>query len=225
MPGTFDHLGATVLHRGCDSDGFAGKLLVALAGESEDRHRDFTQASVKVGLRAGAREAKRRGEARAVAAPRREIRGVAEGGEEGLGEPLVEKGVDATGLDATSELLVARAARGAFVLVDDAPRRAHQDEALYDVGVGEGHVEGDAPPHGVPPQVDRLTEGLGHESRRLVEVRSHVGRFAVAGQVECQDLVATCQNGAVLVGRGSRLGKAVEPREGRASAVAVDAEE
>lgn len=70
-----------------------------------------------------------------------------------------------------------------------------------------------------------MAERVRDEVGRLAQCRSHRVGVTVARQVERPDLARTCQNGSVLVGRGSGLGEAVEPREGRASALALDGEE
>ena len=90
-----------------------------------------------------------------------------EPGEERLGQPLVEEGVDADGLDAVGQRLVGRAPSFSFPSVVHAPRRADQDKAPDGVGSGEGRVQAQAPAHGVA-HVGRTTTG-GRKPRTTVD--------------------------------------------------------
>lgn len=87
-------------------------------------------------------------------------------------------------------------------------------------------MKGHSSAEGVPTEVDRpLSQSVRDEFGRLGQGRAHRVGVAMARQIERPDLSRTCQNGSVLGGRGSGLGEAVEPREGCASALALDGEE
>ncbi len=209
-----------------DRESLGRELLVALAGHREYRNADLAQTLTEPRLRAGARETQRGGESRAISTTRLWLGRRGEGGEEGLGEPLEKKLVRAHLLDVSREVVVASTARGALARIANAPRGAEHYETAHGTRVGECHVQGHPGAKGVSAQVHRLVaEGPGDEVSGLVQGGAHVARAAVTGQVECPDLAATCQNGAVLVGRGSCLREAVEPHEGRARALALDGEE
>ena len=225
MSGPVDEGNAAVAHRRGDCARLVAELGVERAGEGENGHREICEARCEPSLGTRARQAQRRGEPVAVAAPRRGV-GIAHGGEEWLGEPFGEEGVGTDLLDATGEELVGLASLGPCRGILDAARRAQQDQASNPSRVGESQVQGHASAERVSAEVNRfLTEGVRNEVGSLGQGGAHLVGVAVARQVERPDLPRTCQNGSVLVGRGSGLGEAVEPREGCARALARDGEE
>ncbi len=88
------------------------------------------------------------------------------------------------------------------------------------------HVQCHACAHRIAAQRDWLVgQQFGDQIGGLVKRRVDLGGVAVSGQVECPQLVGTCQNGAELVRGSARLGETVQPHEGRAGTLALDPEE
>ena len=225
VSGPLDEAEVAVRHRGRDGARFAGEFGVERTGQDEDGHREFAESrrEPRLGSRAG--KSQRSGQSGAVSTSRAGL-DVTQRGEEGLGEPLLEERVGADLFDAPGQSLVGLAALFALKRIFDAARRAEQDEASDAIWVFEGHVQRHARTEGVAAKVDRLlAQGCRDQIGGLSERCANRVGVAVARQVERPDLARTCQNGSVLVGRGSGLGEAVEPREGCARALALDGEE
>ena len=67
-----------------------------------------------------------------------------------------------------------------------------QDEAVDQLGVGQGQVQAEPPSEGVP-DVGRPPTGLAQQLGTLPQVGGHVGRTAVAGPVDDGEGVEAAQ--------------------------------
>ena len=162
------------------------ELRVEPAGDDEHRHVEAVQAVPQRVLGAGAGLAQRLGQPLdgVLRARLPELHLGAEPGEQRLGQPGVDEGLDAVALDPLRHRLVLLLALGPLVGVVDAAGGADEDEALDQLGVGQGEVQQEAGAHrvaevggatalvgdeagaGAQPGVERASSGRGRGRRR-----------------------------------------------------------
>jgi hypothetical protein len=192
----------------------SGELVVELARDQQHGHLQLREAVPERLLGAGAREAEAGGQARggvraAVVEP---ARIGWERGEQRLGKPFAQERVHAISLDAGRARLVVAPSVVAFDVVTDAGGGAHQHEGLDEVGMGERHVQAQAPAHRVT-DVRGPASLLRHQPGALPQVEGHVRKLAVARRVERDDVVFACERVGDDVPRAVGLGEPVDEHD------------
>ena len=133
-----------------------------------------------------------------------------ETGEERLGQPFGEEGVDTDLLEMGRELLVGGAACGALGIVVDASGGTDQDESA-EPGA-QGHMEGHASSERVPDDDRSLAVG-GEELGGADEIGLDLRPRTVAGEIERLHVVVLGEEGAELAPALGGLGEAVEEHD------------
>ena len=135
VPGVGDQPKFGAWQAACEVLRVRDEAFVERPGHEQHRHLDPSEPRVQWRLGGGAEAAQRRGESvRVVVEPRCPLasqgRRVAsqQGGEQGLCEPFIDEGRDATGLDPCRESLVGAAPRRPFLGIGDPGTRAEQDQ-------------------------------------------------------------------------------------------------
>ena len=185
MPSSGHHVESRVGERSGEAGPEFAELGVVLTGKHQHRRRDPPEPTPERLLGSGSGRPQTRGEPDSRVAQSVCAQGGlrAESGEQGVGQPLVDEGLDADPFDAFREPLVGRSPCSPLRVVVDAGRRADQDQCAHVVGVSERGVQHDPASHRVA-DIGRATA----EADEMIGARPEVGIARCGGVTVAREI-------------------------------------